>query len=181
MPIFELTKEMTAKLQFLFKNQPEQATVYGDLDKFLAKDEKKAKVKALAAENGSVEASAEEEEKTEKVNWYKELDLEAKEKTNLLTRICTALDVNLATRKKNMLSPKNDKGKGAKTKVLQKKKTTVRNATNSDLKHLESEHFVVAEMVLEPYFRYLPDRGTMQRLIMRAANMKDDLEVVNVD
>jgi len=36
-------------------------------------------------------------------------------------------------------------------------------------------------MPLRPYFRYAPDRAVMQRLIMRAANMKDDLAEFNLD
>ena len=37
-------------------------------------------------------------------------------------------------------------------------------------------------MPLAPYFRYIPDRAITQRLILRAASMKDDLaDVINVD
>ena len=37
------------------------------------------------------------------------------------------------------------------------------------------KQFCCQEAILEPVFRYIPDRRTIQRLIMRAANMKDDL------
>lgn len=36
-------------------------------------------------------------------------------------------------------------------------------------------------MPLKPCFRYNPDRTTMQRIIMRAAYMKDDLAEFNLD
>ena len=41
--------------------------------------------------------------------------------------------------------------------------------------------FEVEKMPLEPFFRYIPDRQIMQRLIMRAAEMKDDLAELNLE
>ena len=37
-------------------------------------------------------------------------------------------------------------------------------------------------MIKEPVFRYIPDRATIQRLLMRVSNMKDDLadEIINL-
>ena len=35
--------------------------------------------------------------------------------------------------------------------------------------------FVVSEPILEPVFRYIPDRETIQRLLLRCSKMKDDI------
>jgi len=37
------------------------------------------------------------------------------------------------------------------------------------------KQFEITEMIPEPMFRYVPDRETIQRLITRCSNMKDDL------
>ena len=34
---------------------------------------------------------------------------------------------------------------------------------------------MVSETITEPVFRYIPDRDTIQRLLHRCSNMKDDL------
>ena len=47
--------------------------------------------------------------------------------------------------------------------------------SNTDLQQFGVKTFIVNEMIPEPIFRYIPSRATIQRLIMRAANMKDDL------
>ena len=36
-------------------------------------------------------------------------------------------------------------------------------------------------MIKEPVFRYIPDRATIQRLLMRVSNMKDDLAEFGLD
>ena len=40
---------------------------------------------------------------------------------------------------------------------------------------MASKQFVVEEKIIEPVFRYVPDRDTIQRLLTRCGNMKDDL------
>jgi len=41
--------------------------------------------------------------------------------------------------------------------------------------------FVVsAPGIPEPMFRYIPDRETMQRMLLRCGNMKDDLGVFDI-
>ena len=42
-------------------------------------------------------------------------------------------------------------------------------------KSLATKSFVISAPILEPMFRYIPDRDTMQRLLTRCSNMKDDL------
>ena len=34
---------------------------------------------------------------------------------------------------------------------------------------------MVEKQIEEPYFRYIPDRATIQRFLTRCSNMKDDL------
>ena len=77
-----------------------------------------------------------------------------------------------AKSKKSLTSPKISK---QKTKIM-KKRTTVQNS-NIDMMNQAGmmKQFCCQEAILEPVFRYIPDRRTIQRLIMRAANMKDDL------
>ena len=45
----------------------------------------------------------------------------------------------------------------------------------------ERKQFECEKMILEPMFRYIPERAVMQRLILRAATMKDDLAEFNLD
>lgn len=41
---------------------------------------------------------------------------------------------------------------------------------------MSTKQFHVDQMISEPpFFRYIPDRSTIQRLITRGSNMKDDL------
>ena len=44
-----------------------------------------------------------------------------------------------------------------------------------DLTQAGLKQFTCEKPILEPYFRYIPDRAIMQKMITRAANMKDDL------
>ena len=56
------------------------------------------------------------------------------------------------------------------------KKKTVQSESCADLSsQFVGKQYIVESTILEPHFRYVPDRGTIQRLITRAANMKDDL------
>lgn len=41
-------------------------------------------------------------------------------------------------------------------------------------------NFTVFEPVKEPFFRYIPDRSTIQRLLNRVSNMKDDLSELGI-
>ena len=40
---------------------------------------------------------------------------------------------------------------------------------------LHSKQYTCEEPIPEPMFRYVPDRDTIQRILLRCANMKDDL------
>ena len=40
---------------------------------------------------------------------------------------------------------------------------------------MATKQFSVEEAISEPLFRYIPDRTTIQRLLTRCSNMKDDL------
>ena len=44
-----------------------------------------------------------------------------------------------------------------------------------DINASMSKQFAVESKILEPTFRYIPDRDTIQRLLTRCSNMKDDL------
>ena len=40
---------------------------------------------------------------------------------------------------------------------------------------IQSKQFCVSEPISQPIFRYVPDRETIQRLLLRCSNMQDDL------
>ncbi len=44
-----------------------------------------------------------------------------------------------------------------------------------DMSASMSKQFTVESKIPEPTFRYIPDRDTIQRLLTRCSNMKDDL------
>lgn len=123
-----------------------------------------------------IEEIKEEEEKKESnknaVNHYKEMGLESSEKTNIIARISKQVGITIKG-KKSVMSPKNKSQ--AKLKNLAKKKTTLMESTADLSTQFIGKQFIVESSMLEPHFRYVPDRGTIQRLITRAANMKDDL------
>lgn len=104
------------------------------------------------------------------------MGLNLKSKTDVIYRISSAVGVSVGKPKKSALSPKANKGK----KGGQKRKTIVMN-NNTDLQQFCVKTFVVNEMIPEPIFRYIPSRATIQRIIMRAANMKDDLAEFALD
>lgn len=41
---------------------------------------------------------------------------------------------------------------------------------------MATKQFIVNEAITEPIFRYIPDRTTIQRLLTRCSNIKEDLE-----
>ena len=66
------------------------------------------------------------------------------------------------------------KGKNSANKSASKKQKL--NSVASDLSNsLVSKQYIVSAAIPEPIFRYIPDRDTMQRLITRCSNMRDDL------
>lgn len=62
---------------------------------------------------------------------------------------------------------------------MQRKKTTVVGSNQN--KHIDfatmqaAKSFIVQSPMEQPTLRYIPDRDLVQRLIIRASNMKDDL------
>ena len=50
-----------------------------------------------------------------------------------------------------------------------------------DFNQIGMKQFTLEKTILEPMFRYVPDRAVMQKMIMRAANMKDDLAEFGLD
>ena len=110
------------------------------------------------------------------VNHYEELGL-TKEKTNFLTRILTELNFSLEKKKNSPLKKMITKNKS----VSRRKQNASKHDDADGLFNEDYRPFRVEKMIPEPYFRYIPDRGSIQRLIWRAANMKDDLAEFNVD
>ena len=74
-------------------------------------------------------------------------------------------------------SPKKD-SKGAKSKSAAKSNTKAQKQTSAMLDmaiSIQSKQFCVSEPISQPIFRYVPDRETIQRLLLRCSNMQDDL------
>lgn len=95
--------------------------------------------------------------------------------TQILRRIANDLGIPLGKKgNKANASPKaTSKGKGGAGKSAAKKAKQVQQ---TDLeKSIATKSYVVSAPIREPMFRYIPDRETMQRLITRCSNMKDDL------
>ena len=81
-----------------------------------------------------------------------------KEKTNLVMRIASSVGVTIPGKgKKSLTSPKISK---QKTKIM-KKRTNVQNS-NIDMNFQAGmKQFCCSEPILEPVFRYIPDRRTI--------------------
>ena len=107
-----------------------------------------------------------------KVNHYKEMGLED---TSIIKRI--ANQVGLTIQKKTTKG--GSKSTGAKNKSAGKSNTAKKkaglNAAQEMSQSIINKQFMVSETITEPVFRYIPDRDTIQRLLHRCSNMKDDL------
>lgn len=78
-------------------------------------------------------------------------------------------------KKKSNQSPKaGAKNRGA-AKASAAKKKTGQTAAMEMSSYINLKSFSISEQIPEPVFRYVPDRGIIQRLLTRASNMKDDL------
>ena len=69
---------------------------------------------------------------------------------------------------------------GAKAKSGSAKAGSTKNKKNQSAvmemsSALINTQFCVAEKMSQPAFRYIPDRDTIHRLLIRCSNMKDDL------
>ena len=97
------------------------------------------------------------------------------EDTNILRKIAGIVGIALGKKSKKDQSA----SKGAKNRSSGKsgtaKKRTGQSAAMDMAASLAHKQFMLSEMIQEPVFRYVPDRDTIQRLITRASNMKDDL------
>ena len=89
--------------------------------------------------------------------------------TNLVDHIMKSTFFNLTVTKTK------SKGKGSpgKSKSSGKKKT---KDLNKSLNDEEVHQFEISKVLTKPLFRCVPDRATMQRLVMRYVSMKDDFK-----
>ena len=99
--------------------------------------------------------------------------------TNILKKIAGVLGFPLTKKSKKEQggSPKKD-SKGAKSKSAAKSNTKAQKQTSAMLDmaiSIQSKQFCVSEPISQPIFRYVPDRETIQRLLLRCSNMQDDL------
>jgi hypothetical protein len=167
----ELNKTITDSLIHIFKNTKD-AKVVGDVSLLEPKDLSKSPTKSAKNESPTRE---DQEETKEKVNHYEKMNL-AGDKTNLLTWIGKEVGYVLNPGK-NVTSPKaNSKAKsGSATKTGGKKKAAKALADSLDM-GLDKQ-VILKEALAEPCFRYVCDRKTMQRMIYRVADYKDDIDV----
>jgi hypothetical protein len=109
------------------------------------------------------------------------------EKTNLIGSIITNTNFVLATKsKKDVTSPKSGGKSGSASKSgagKNKKKTANTNVVvtaDSAVKvqnDMQDVKLIEIDKMMEmPKFRYIPDKATMQRLIMRYISFKDDFK-----
>ena len=98
------------------------------------------------------------------------------EETGIFKKIAGVLGVTISKKsKKDGSSPKpTTKGKSSGKSGTAKKKTG-QSAALEMASSMANKQFVVNEPIPEPMFRYVPDRDTIQRLLHKVSNMKDDL------
>ena len=101
--------------------------------------------------------------------------------TNILKKIAGVLGFPLTKKQKKEQgggSPKKE-SKGAKSgKSAAKSNTKTQKQTSAMLDmaiSIQSKQFCVSDPISQPIFRYIPDRETIQRLLLRCSNMQDDL------
>lgn len=194
--LFELNQAISDKLNFVMKNTSE-APVIGSLaayfksqmteEEIALEKERAEKAKAREAEIDEILSTHTEENKVEEKpgdgsalihrqttikDHYIAMDL-TKAKTNILTRITLEVGISLEKTKKSTMSPKSKKG--GNSKGLAKRKTLTQSSVVREMQHAGMGQFRIDGPIKEPVFRYIPDRATMQRLVLRVSNMKDDL------
>jgi hypothetical protein len=101
------------------------------------------------------------------------------EKTNLIGSIITNTNFVLATKsKKDVTSPKSGgkSGSASKSGAGKNKKKTADSAVKVQNDMQDVKLIEIDKMMEMPKFRYIPDKATMQRLIMRYISFKDDFK-----
>ena len=107
--------------------------------------------------------------------------------TNILKKIAGVLSFPLSKKSKKDQggSPKkNSKGEksGGKSAAKSNTKSTKQTSAMLDMAiSIQSKQFCVSEPINQPIFRYIPDRETIQRLLLRCGNMQDDLGDFDID
>mmetsp|Transcript_29913 Transcript_29913/g.37067 ORF Transcript_29913/g.37067 Transcript_29913/m.37067 type:complete len:93 (-) Transcript_29913:175-453(-) len=90
-------------------------------------------------------------------NYYEEMGLSS-DKTDIIKRISTELGI-VISKKKTVLSPKQKSMNKSKSSI-KKKNTLARNSEEKEI-GFEMKQFEVEKMILEPIFRYIPDRAVL--------------------
>ena len=107
-----------------------------------------------------------------KPNYYKDMGLLD---TSILKKIADNVGFQLGKKGKNNSSPKAGSKNKSGGKSNTAKKRTGQSAAMDMATSVYTKQFCIDKPIMEPMFRYIPDRATIQRLITRASNMKDDL------
>ena len=162
-----MTQEIKKDIEFLLRGTTEAPAV-GNLAENLWIPGYKPSSKITYKR--STDSDDEEQKKAQasatKVNFYKEMKVE---ETSILRKIQAVVGYQALKKSKTSKSGSAAKKSGAKSN---KKKSA---AVNSELQALALRQVIISEPQIEPIFRYVPDRDTIQRLLIRCSNMKDDL------
>ena len=97
------------------------------------------------------------------------------EKTNLMNKICSV--AGFTTKKEKKGSSKNESpqrnSKGRSVSASAGKSTTKKRVAGKKSPDLDFVMLVIEEPMERPIFRYIPDRASIQRLVMKCTALED--------
>jgi hypothetical protein len=181
-PINKLTKEIMQKVEYLLKGTIDAPAVGNLADNVrlpTSTDPRLNMPYALPRQkSGEIIEIITEPVKKSSLQYYAEKGL-VSEKTSILKKIATAVGLQVEKKSKKDTG-KSGTGKG-KGKTSISKKRTGQTAAMDMAAAMVNQQITISEPVPEPIFRYVPDRDTIQRLILRCTNMMSDLSDLGLD